>query len=543
MLKQLHIKNIILIEEATILFHEGFNVLSGETGSGKSAVIEALALIMGEKGDSSLIRKGKDKGIVEACFEINGKKSLLKILEEAGIDCDPSEELIIRREINLAGKSRAFINNQMAQVGLLKKLGESLVDFVGQHANQRLLQTENHRKILDSYASLVSQVSDFSESFQKENQIRQQLDELLNGEAKRLREIEICQRELEELTQAEIKQGEEEESFREYSLLSNSEELSEKLKNVSGQLLNEKGGILPLMRRLRFDWEALIRIDSTLSELYASFQNVQIELQEISYSLEKYLGSIEFNPHKLEILEKRLSQINQLKKKYGSTVEQIQLYQKNLEEKLFSLENTDEQIENLQKTLSDLEAVNNQTALELTHARKKYAHKLQNEVTSQLRQLNMPKVDFQIDIQPCKRNKTGDDFIEFFMVPNLGEHRIPIKDSASGGELSRVLLAFQTLLAGKSEIPIIVFDEIDSNIGGATAHIIGEKIREIGTKHQVLCITHFPQVAKHAEYHLKIAKSEANGRTFTTIQLLDEKERDSELNRMHGLKSLYLVDL
>lgn len=537
MLKQLHIKNIILIEEAVIGFKDGFNILSGETGSGKSAVMGSLALILGEKGDTSIIRKGSDKGIVEASFDVEDNPLLQKILIDAGIEYDSTEELIIRREINATGKSRAFINNQMAQMGLLKKIGEGLIDFVGQHANQRLLSCEQHRRILDTYASLTSDVAHFGELFHEENKVRQELEELIHNEAKRLREIEVCRMELEELQEGAVKEGEEEELFKEFSLLSHSEELSEKLMGISNGLNHEKLGALTIMRRLRFDWESILRLDSSLSPLYDSYQAACIELQEIGYSLEKYLNSVEINPDKLTHLEKRLSLINQLKKKYGSTIEQMNEYQKQLEEKLHFLENADQHIEQLQTKLKKLEIENQDKAEKLTKERTTQAQALQKAVTEQLRQLNMPKVEFQIDIQPQKRSKAGDDHIEFFMIPNLGEHRIPIKDCASGGELSRVLLAFQALLAGKEKIPVIVFDEIDSNIGGSTAHIVGEKLKEIGNQHQVLCITHFPQVAKHADSHLKIAKKEVDGRTITTIQLLDEQERDFELNRMHGMIS------
>lgn len=534
MLKHLRIQNIILIEEAGISFEPGLNVLSGETGSGKSAIMGALNLITGDRTDASIIRRGAEKGSVEAIFEIDKLPALLAVLAEAGIDYDPSEDLIIRREITAHGKSRAYINNQMAQMAVLKKIGSHLIDIVGQHANQKLLSIDNHRKILDVYGVLEEDVAFFGTNFALENVLREELEELIAGEAQRLREIEVCRMELEELQEAAIKEGEDEEIFSEFTLLANAESLAQHAGEITQSLINERQGVLVILNRNRGAWESLQQIDSSLAETAQSYQNALIELQEVAYTLDKYLSSIEINPKKMSQMDERLSLINRLKKKYGSTVAEINDYTAKALTRLGKLENADSRIDELSLKIKELESANQQLAEKLTNARLQAAQELQKEVRHQLRALNMPKVEFEIDIRQQNRTRTGEDRIEFFLVPNLGEHRVPVKECASGGELSRLMLALQALLAGKESTPIVVFDEIDSNIGGATANIVGEKLKEIGKRHQVLCVTHFPQVAKHADRHLQISKHEVEGRTITFVKSLDEADKVEELARMQG---------
>lgn len=532
-LKLLHIQNIILIENASIDFEEGFNVLSGETGSGKSAILEALNLIVGERADASLIRRGSDKGIVEATFDIERLQQIKCVLEEAGIDHDSESDLIIRREILNTGKSRAFINHQVAQVSLLRQVGELLLDVVGQHANQKLLSLDHHRYMLDLYGNLDTKVEEFEVSWANENEIRQQLEFLISSEAERLREIEVCRMEQEELEKGNLKENEDEELFKEYTLLANSEELQQKVNEIL------QGVLLTQLNRLRPLFNHLVRIDNSLSDTASSFENAFVEFQEVSFTLERYLENLEHNPTRMEEVDRRLSELNKLKKKYGSTIAEIKSYQTSLAARLQKLENGDVQIENLQKELAHLEKKNHCLAKALTQDRQKAAKALSQAVKEELRLLNMPKADFSIDIVPQKRSKIGDDRVEFFLAPNIGENRISIKDAASGGELSRVMLALQALLAGKASIPTILFDEIDANIGGATATVIGEKLRQIALKHQVLCITHFPQVAKSATHHFQIAKQEVGGRTISSIKCLDPSARKEELARMQGKDKIY----
>lgn len=534
MLKHLSIRHIILIESAEIQFEPGLNVLSGETGSGKSAIMDALALILGTRADTSLIRKGADKASVEAIFDIDHLPALSHLLEEAGIEHEKDDNLIIRREISQQGKSRAFINHQAVQQSLLKKVGEHLIDMIGQHATHELFSTETHRSLLDLFGKLEPALANFRENWQKENSLRQKIDQLIASEANRIREIEICLHELEELQTANLKSGEDETLFAEYTLLANSEERLAKSQAVYTGLCAKRDALLPQLNQYVLLLEGLAKIDPQLEEIHQTCHHARIELQEVAYTLQAYLNKIDASPERLHQINERLTLINRLKRKYGSSIEEIHQYSVESKKKLHDLENISETIQDLQDALVEISTKNSQLCLELTHQRKEAANTLTKAMQKELRSLNMPKVEFSIKIAAQPRNASGDDHIEFFLCPNIGEKEIAIRECASGGELSRLMLAFQTLLAGCNKIPTLVFDEIDANIGGETAAIIGEKLKSIGEKHQVLCITHFPQVAQYALIHWQISKEEKKGRTYTVIERLDAKGRDEELARMAG---------
>jgi len=534
MLKHLSIRHIILIESAEIQFEPGLNVLSGETGSGKSAIMDALALILGARADTSLIRKGAEKASVEAIFDIDHLPALQHLLEEAGIEHEKEDNLIIRREISLQGKSRAFINHQSVQQNLLKKVGGELIDMIGQHATHGLFSTDYHRTLLDMFGKLEPALKNFRESWHQENLLRQKIQQLIASEAIRIREIEICFHELEELHTANLKSGEDEVLFAEYTLLANSEERLSKSQAVYHGLSTKRDALLPQLNQYVLMLEGLAKIDPQLAEIHQTCHHARIELQEVAYTLQAYLNKIDASPERLHLINERLTLINRLKRKYGSSIEEIHLYIAESKKKLHDLENISETIQELQDKLVEISAKNSQLCLELTAKRNEAGKSLTKAMQKELRSLNMPKVEFSIKTSTQPRSAFGDDQIEFFLCPNIGEKEIAIRECASGGELSRLMLAFQTLLAGCDKIPTLVFDEIDANIGGETAAIVGEKLKSIGAKHQVLCITHFPQVAEHALVHLQISKEEKKGRTYTVIERLDARGRDEELARMAG---------
>jgi len=543
MLKQLRITNIILIECIEITFIAGLNVLSGETGSGKTAIMNALNLVKGGRADTGMIRRGTEKGIVEALFDIDNEPLIKHLLEESGIDHEEGEDLIIRREINLNGKSRHFINNQPSQLGLLRQIGDLLSNIVGQHANQWLLSTDKHREFVDVFGELQKNVQQFSKSYTEEHLIAAQLNELIQNEPRRFRQIEIYRVEIEEIQGAKLKNGEDDEIFAEYSLLTNSEARCTKVKEITDTLSGERLSVIALLNKQKSNFDELAEIDASLLEVSQSFKNALLEIQEISYTLRSYQSHIEYNPSRVTQLNERLTLITKLKKKYGNSLAEIGDYQNQIFKKLHALENQDVMIEELQANLKVLEEKNNKLSSILSEKRKNSAKRLEKAMTEQLRSLNMPKVVFEIDFSEQKRNAKGNDFIEFYLIPNVGENRIPIKICASGGELSRLLLAIQTLLSGKEKIPTLIFDEIDANIGGETASIVGLKLKEIGQNTQVLCITHFPQVAKLADQHFQISKKEDKGRTFTQVVVLEQEERFDEISRMKGEKNVCTTTL
>lgn len=535
MLKQLRIQNIILIEKADIYFENGFNVLTGETGSGKSAVINALSLITGDRTDAGMIRFGMDKGVVEAIFDISDLGQISQILESAGIDHEEGQELIIRREITQAGKSRSFVNNQLAQLSLLKKLSVVLLEMVRQHANQKLFSLETHRDILDAFGDLEVAKMAFGKSWLQENQLREELASLVSNEAQRLREIDLHQMESEEIVSANLKNYEDEELFAEYSRLTCTEELREKAQSVYQLLSGERQAIIPQLNKLQHVIERLKEIDPQFTDSLSSFNDAVLELQEVSHTFRNCYAHVEYQPDRISEINERLTLIDRLKKRYGSSVAEIQVYYDTLLVKLKILENCDSEIEQLQVRMQQLSEENQRLAAALTEARKAAAVVFEKAVTAELQQLNMGKAQFYCRCASQTRSRSGDDLIEFYLAPNVGEQAISIRECASGGELARLLLALQTLLAGKEKISTLVFDEFDANIGGETASVIGEKLKIIGTKHQLICITHFPQVAEQAEHHIQISKYEHENRTLSQLKMLMTQEaKEQELYRMAG---------
>lgn len=533
MLKHLHIQNIILVESAAIVFKSGLNILSGETGSGKSAIMHGISLAIGERTDTSLIRKGCEKGIVEAVFEVNNPL-ILETLKEGGIEHDREQDLIIRREIASSGKGRIYINNQIAQLAFLRKIGLQCVQIVGQHANQSLYSIDYHREMIDLYGDHQPFLSQFQESYDLENKLRDEKEKLTDQNAQRLRAMDTYQRELEELDEAQMKEGEEEELFAEFTLLSNSEEMCAKITEVNQALSGERLPLLASLNRQKQNLESLASFDPHLRETAEAFQNAYLELQEISHTLRNYQNRLNFDPNRHQTVDARLSLLNKLKRKYGNTLEEILRYQSHIRTELTRLENLEGEIEKIEQCLIEVSLRTQKHAEKLSLERKKQAEIFARAMTENLRSLNMSKAEFHVHVISQKRTREGDERIEFFLCPNVGEHQVPLKEGASGGEISRVLLALQSLLAGKENRGTLIFDEVDANIGGETATIVGDKLRKISQQHQVVCITHFPQVASQADHHLQISKEERNGRTITLVEQLDLAARQSELARMSG---------
>ena len=524
MLRSLQIKNIILIEQADIPFHQGFHVLTGETGAGKSAILKALRLVVGERADTQALRKGADKGLVEAQFDAPDHAPLRKLLEEAEIDWSP--ELVIRREMTASGRNRAFVNDQMISLTLLKQLGEQLMHICGQHANQELRNQEKHRDLLDLFAELNDSRLAFTTAWQRENRLRQELTTLQRQESQRLREMDDAQRQWEELSEAQLKEGEEEELFSEYTLLTSAEELAAGVGQVY-EALQEAQSLKSALQQL----EGLKQLDTALHDPAAGLRSTLMEFEELGYTLRSYLSRIENNPARAEEINQRLSVITKLKKKYGpdpvAYLEQLALH-------LTQLQAADDRAEEIERALQDASELTDILAKKLTQERTDAALKLEEALTQQLLTLNMPAVEFRVRVMPQARHLHGEDLVDFLFAPNLGEKLIAIADCASGGELSRLMLALQALLAGKNHTPTLVFDEVDANIGGETATVVGQKLAEIGGGMQVLCVSHFPQVARFAHHHYQVAKQTCENRTTTHIAVLQGKDRDKELRRMVG---------
>jgi len=529
MILKLSIHNFILIEKAEIPFAKGFNVLSGESGAGKSAIMHALRLICGERFDIDMLRRGCDKGFVEAVFtETDLTKPLLE-----GYEIDHAEELIIRREFTSAGKSRALVNDQVVNIQVLKQISAPLIDILGQHANQQLRSPDFYREIVDTYGDLQELSAKFSETFTHQAALQARLDNFIHTAPQRVRDIERYEHELEELSSVNLKENEEEELFAEYTLLTSTQERHEIASELYHALSGDRAAVSQICR-LRSSLTQLLKLDPSLKHTHKGYDTAVTELQELSATLRDYCSKIDSDPNRLTFVNERLALITSVKKRYGASIADIQNYQRKVVQKLHELQNAECEIENLQKSLSTIASETDAIAAELTAKRQAVCKKLEQDITKEIRTLNMPSAQFFCTLEKKSRSRLGDDQIEFLLAANRGEDAIPVKESASGGELSRLMLVLHLLLAGKKKIPTLVFDEIDANIGGETATIVGAKLQTIGEKHQLLCITHFPQVAKAAHHHLRITKQEGAQRTWTEIDVLDASQRPLEWLRMAG---------
>lgn len=531
MITELLIKNFILIDQVEIAFHKGLNVITGETGAGKSVILSALSFLLGEKLESSIIRNPDSPAVVQALFEI-GKLSLL---EEAGIEHIEGEELIIRRELSHSGKSRAFINNQSISLSLLKKLAPHLLEFSGQHAHLKLLEESAPLNVLDDYINLSDQKKSFKSAWEDELSIKNEISRIESSTSERIRLIDNAKRELEEIVAAKILPDEDEGLFSEFQILSNQAEMKGHCSEILFCLDESKTAVIQQLIRQKASFEKLFETDPTLKETSESFLSAIAELQEVVYEMRRYQTKLEAHPTRLQVVEERLKEISSIKRKYGASFTEIEAYKGSLEAKLLHLENEDARLEELKERVGNCEKVTNTLADALTTTRKISGEKLAKEITREIQALNMPKALFEIAISKKTRSVDGDDKVTFFLTPNVGEKRINVQEAASGGELARVSLALQVTMIESYKTPTILFDEIDANIGGTTATIIGEKLAFLGKSVQVLSITHFPQVANQACAHFVICKSEQNGRTQSTVlKLTTQKEKHKELTRMLG---------
>lgn len=533
MLLELHIQNFVIFESLSVPFSHGLNVLTGETGSGKSAIMGALRLIGGEKADTDCIRHGCSKASIEALFS-PPKAELAHLLEESGIEYVEEEPLLIRREIGSSGKGKIYLNHQPILLSLLKTIAPYLFEMVTQHANQLLFSTDAHRHIVDTFGEITSLAKAYAQCWDVEKQLIEDQEKLRLQNSERERLISRYESEVEELKSAKLVEGEEEELFSEYTKLTNADELASLLDQIDEELTGDNQPIIPALTRHQSMLEKLAHLDPSCSEFTAAYKNIVSELKEASYSLRKYRSGVDHNPAQAAALNDRLVTITKMKRKYGPTVAEAAAYLKKAEEQLALLQGADERLETLEKEIVAACKKTNSAAHALTQARLKAAASLGTALTQEIRSLNMPKAELRVSVSATKRSRKGDDHVEIFMRPNIGEKEISVKECASGGEISRLLLSLKTLLAGLQATPCLIFDEIDANIGGETATIVGEKLHRIAQNQQLLCITHFPQVADYADHHLQVSKNEWMDRTVGSVAVLDAAGRLRERERMLG---------
>lgn len=537
MLTKLILKNLILVESSEIPFTSGFNVISGETGAGKTALIEGVSLVLGERADHSTIRTGCEMAQVQAIFECANDSPIFSILHDASITCFPEEPLIIQRDLLKSGKTKAWINQQPVSLSLLQQLAPYLIDHVGQHAHVHLKEHEFQRQLLDLFAVLEKELFSYCELLQSTKEIQKSLDQLLDFEQKSVQLHKQLFEQQEEIAQADLKDNEDESLFQEYQKLTHAVELKTYTQELLALL---KQRLLPFMQQFQKTLDKLLKLDTAQEKNKGEFNEAFFRLEELHFELNRYFTSLDDHPQRMQFVEERLKLVEDLKKKYRKSVGELLSLQHELENELKKIDSLEDSIKQTKQEHLMLQSQLDSACSLLSDKRKEAAALLESLVTTLLKQLNMAHAEVKIKVQPTPRSQNGQDEIQFWMKANKGESLYLLKDTASGGELARLLLALKVTLAQKNPSSTLIFDEIDSNVGGETARIIGEKLKDLGKCRQVICITHFPQVANFADHHIRVYKVEKQERTVAIIEALDHKGKKKELMRMLGGKELTL---
>ncbi|SFE31324.1 DNA repair protein RecN [Alteribacillus iranensis] len=545
MLEELSIKNFAIIDELTISFNMGLTVLTGETGAGKSIIIDAIGLLIGGRGSVEFVRHGKKRAEIEGLFHVTPHHPVRKKLEETGIEVE-DEMVVLRRDITNHGKSICRINGKLVTLAILRETGRSLVDIHGQHEHQDLMQTEKHLSMLDRFAgpSLKDTLQDYRKRYETFTKRKNELEKYKENDKEAASRLDFIQFQLREIEQARLTPGEDEELEKESFLLANSEKLFTELTRAYDSLYGERKALDWAGQAMAHGEEAA-GIDEELSKITESLQGAYYTLEEVTFALREKVDSLTFDPERLNEVETRLDEIKKLKRKYGQSVTEILEFAAQLEEEMESLTNKDEKIEQLERELESL-ALDLQTEADtLTDLRKQAADKLTDSVEKELKELHMKKAVMKADVHQISRgisvqigqktitfNENGQDKIEFLLSPNAGEPLKPLAKIASGGEISRIMLAMKTILSGFQDVTSLIFDEVDTGVSGRVAQSIGEKIYKVSEGSQVLCITHLPQVAAMADQHLYIEKKEKSDRVITNVVPLEHERKTEEIARM-----------
>lgn len=539
MLKDLHIKNLVLMQSCCIEFNEGFTTLTGETGSGKSAILHGLKLLLGQKLDTSLIRWGEKKGSIQARFEVNSK-DLLDLLKEFSIEIENSS-LILYREISTEGKSKNFINDRMVSLSLLQKVGSYLVHIVDQTSHNELRAPDQQRKLLDLFGSLQEETLLFGQLFETDKQKKIAKKKLEEKEQQKQREFDFCLEQQKELNSLEVNEEDENLLFQKYTLFSESQEILEKTNELYSLLSDGPHSALSTTNKSKTLLGNLTSYHKIFQESAELLEESLVSLKEVLHLLGQVPSFFEVNPLYLSKIEEKLAFIHRMKKKYGANSTDRKAYKEKLNEKIADFEALDEDKKLLESDIHLIEEQLSFLGKKLTHKRVETAKRLSISLEQELNSLNMSGTKVDIRITTQTRSPTGEDAVSFWLETNEGEAPSSLQDHSSGGELSRLLLALKICLAEKNNTPTLIFDEIDANVGGSTATMIGKKLLDLSSHLQVICITHFPQVAKLASHHLLVQKNGSNNRTFSTISSLTNESKQSELLRMAGEKELVPV--
>jgi DNA repair protein RecN (Recombination protein N) len=534
MLVELLVENYAVIERVRVRFHSGLNVLTGETGSGKSMVVDALTLLFGGRASAEMVRADSEKSRMSGIFEVGGDEGARQILEHAGIDCEDGE-LLVEREILRSGKSRAFAGSRPVTIAVLRGLAPFLGDIHGQHDQQMLFSADSQRDMLDAFATLDTTPA--AGLYRSWRRCATELEELDHAEQERFRLADLWAFQRREIEGANLRSGEDAELERQRLILKNVAKLQESADAAYSALYDSPQSASAQLKLAARKLEELSRIDETTAALVEILKPVLIAVDDASYTLRDYVSKLEADPARLDEVETRLANIDKLKRKYGGTVEEIIAFLQKVRTELSSAEDVGERRAQIEKERGRLASEFSTAAAKLTAARTKAGEELARRVETELGSLAMAKTKFHVSVEPAAWSTSGADAIQFMIAPNVGEEPKPLDRIASGGELSRIALALKTCTfgaPGKNAGPqrTLVFDEVDAGIGGGAAEAVGRRLKRLASGNQVLCVTHLPQIAGFADHHYRVEKHEERGRTVSTIEELEGAGRATEIGRM-----------
>lgn len=540
MLLELNIQNFAIINKIRVNFTKGLNVLTGETGAGKSIIIDAISLVLGGRADKEYVKSGCEKTIIEALFFIEHMNDIEKVLEEYGIQKEDDNTLLIVREIFNTGRSTSRINGRTVTLSMLNDVTSKLIDIHGQHDHQSLLKNDRHSEFIDSLGDykIIDIKEKVKRGYEELQTLKSRLKTLVQDEMEKERKIDLLNFQLEEIDEAKLIDGEEESLISEYNLLSNAESiavtLSDTITNLDSDYYGNKS-IIDELSNIYSNLHKISKHSGDVSGFANVIESIIYQLQDLAREVRYYQDKIEYNPERLKFLDERLDLINKLKRKYGKTIEEILNYREEINRDLNILLNCEEEIKEIRNKIFDCETKMSLLCQDLTKERTCISDRFEKEITKELSEVNMPKVKFKVKIEKLEYfTQNGQDKIEFLISTNPSEPLKSLSKIVSGGEMSRIMLAFKSILAEIDKIPTLIFDEIDTGISGRTAQIVGEKIANISSNHQIICITHLPQIAALADSHYLINKKISDNESTTEIIKLDDNERVEELSRLLG---------
>ena len=531
MLSLLHIENIAVIERADISFDQGFNVLTGETGAGKSIVIDAISAILGERAYRDMIRTGTNKASVRAIFT---NVPQLAWFADNGVEYDP--ETVIQREIHLDGKNICRVNGSLVSVSILRKLGMQLINIHGQHDSATLFDEDNHLTFLDAFGDNEQLRSAYTEKYEAVAKLRREIDKMTMDEGEKLRRMETLRYQIAEIEKADLEAGEDEALEERRKILQNAEKLSNGMDTAVECLYggDESDGAAGLLAQAEYALARLVKFSDSFAAMHDRVADLMYQVQDVAEEVRDARDDLSYSADELEQIESRLDVIHKLRRKYGVTCEDILNYLDKAKKELDDIEFADDHLERLKKKLKKAEKEAWDAARELRKNRQETAKSMSERILTELAQLDMPRVQFACQFMETDLSANGADAVAFYMSANAGEAMKPMSKVASGGELARIMLAMKNVLAEKDQVNTLIFDEVDTGVSGRAAQKVAEKLRSVAEHKQVLCVTHLPQLAALANIHLLIAKSERDGRTYTSVTPLDLEGRKKELARIIG---------